>query len=155
MTIGGAPFISYIGPGQINPHVPTSVGTGAQRLIVTTTAGSSTAYTVTVNSSEPGLLPRFVPDRLNSVRGCSFPDGATYVLPIGAITGIPSLIRQGRRHDHFVWHRFRVRYAQRSSRADRAGKQYAGAAISREYRGNSSDSHLCFVWLPAKWGCIS
>ena len=40
VTIGGQPaFISYISPGQINAQVPTGSGTGAQPLVVTTSAG--------------------------------------------------------------------------------------------------------------------
>jgi uncharacterized protein (TIGR03437 family) len=92
VTIGGQPaFISYISPGQINAQVPTSVGTGAQPLIVTTAAGKSAAYSVIVNGVEPGLLapPSFTIGSTSYVVAL-FPDNATFVLPSGAIAGQPS-----------------------------------------------------------------
>jgi uncharacterized protein (TIGR03437 family) len=92
VTIGGQPaFISYISPGQLNAQVPTNSGTGAQPLIVSTSSGNTATYTVTVNGSEPGLLAPASFD-IGSVQYAAalFPDGATYVLPSGAITGVPS-----------------------------------------------------------------
>jgi uncharacterized protein (TIGR03437 family) len=92
MTIGGQPaFIGYISPGQIDAQVPTNVGMGAQPLIVTTSAGKSATFAVTVNPSEPGLLapPSFEIGSTPYVVAL-FPDGATLVLPSGAIAGVPS-----------------------------------------------------------------
>jgi uncharacterized protein (TIGR03437 family) len=71
--------------------VPSNVGTGRQQVVVKTAAGSSSAYTVTVNAAQPGLL---APSSFN-IGGTQyavalFPDGMTYVLPPGAIAGLPS-----------------------------------------------------------------
>jgi uncharacterized protein (TIGR03437 family) len=92
VTIGGQPaFISYISPGQINAQVPSTVGTGSQPLVITTANGQSSTYSVTVKAEVPSLLstPAF------NVSGYQyavalFPDGVTYVLPTGAIPGVPS-----------------------------------------------------------------
>jgi uncharacterized protein (TIGR03437 family) len=92
VTIGGQlAFIDYIGPTQVNAQVPSSAGTGLQPLIVTTTAGASTPYTIMVNASQPGLLAPssfIVGGKQNVV--ALFTDGVTYVLPPGAIAGVPS-----------------------------------------------------------------
>jgi uncharacterized protein (TIGR03437 family) len=92
VTIGGQPaFISYISPGQVNAQVPTNIGTGVQPLVVTTAAGSSATYTVTVNTSEPGLLaPASFLIGSTQYVAALFSDGVTFVLPEGAIPGVPS-----------------------------------------------------------------
>lgn len=92
VTIGGkAAFVSYVSANQIDAQVPADVGTGSQDLVVTTPSGTSSPYTLTVNSTEPGL---FAPASLNvggkQYAGALFPDGATYVLPSGSISGITS-----------------------------------------------------------------
>ncbi len=57
VTIGGqSAFLDYISPNQVNAQVPSNIGTGLQPLIVTTAAGASAAYSVTVNADQPGLL---------------------------------------------------------------------------------------------------
>jgi uncharacterized protein (TIGR03437 family) len=57
VTVGGKSlFIDYASPGQVNGQVPSDVGTGPQPVVVTTAAGSSAAFTITVNPTEPGLL---------------------------------------------------------------------------------------------------
>jgi uncharacterized protein (TIGR03437 family) len=92
VSIGGQPaFIAYVSPGQINAQVPTGIGTGPVPLTVTTSAGTSAPYSVIINDVEPGLL---APASFNIgstpyVVGL-FSDGATYVLPSGAISGVPS-----------------------------------------------------------------
>jgi uncharacterized protein (TIGR03437 family) len=92
VTIGGQrAFISYISPGQINAQVPGNIGTGAQPLVITTAAGVSATYAATVNPAEPGLLAPATFD----IGGYQyvvalFEDGVTYVLPSGAIAGVPS-----------------------------------------------------------------
>ena len=92
VTIGGQfAFIDYISPTQVNAQVPSNVGTGSQPVIVTTTAGSSAASTITVNTAQPGLLAPssfIVGGKLYVV--AVFNDGATFVLPPGAIAGVPS-----------------------------------------------------------------
>jgi uncharacterized protein (TIGR03437 family) len=92
VTIGGvSAFISYISPGQINAQVPSTVGTGPQPVTVTTAAGTSAAFTIQVNLMAPGLL---APSSFNiggkQYAVALFLDGITYVLPTGALAGVPS-----------------------------------------------------------------
>jgi uncharacterized protein (TIGR03437 family) len=92
VTIGGqAAFVSYIDTGQINAQVPAGVSTGAQPLVVTTASGSSPPFTVNIVASQPGLL---APASFNiggtQYVAALFSDGVTYVLPPGAISGVPS-----------------------------------------------------------------
>jgi uncharacterized protein (TIGR03437 family) len=91
VTIGGQPaFLDYISPGQVNVQVPSSIGTGAQPLVVQTPAGSSAAYSVTVNAQQPGLLaPGSFAIGGKQYVTAVFNDG-TYVLPPGAIPGLAS-----------------------------------------------------------------
>ena len=54
VTIGGKPaFIDYISPGQVNALVASNAPTGPQQLTVTTAAGTSAAFNITVNPTEP------------------------------------------------------------------------------------------------------
>jgi uncharacterized protein (TIGR03437 family) len=91
VTIGGqSAFIDYVSPTQVNVQVPGQVGTGAQPLIVTTAAGASQPFSVTVDTTQPGLL---APSNFN-IGGVQyvvalFPDGS-FVLPPGAISGLTS-----------------------------------------------------------------
>jgi uncharacterized protein (TIGR03437 family) len=92
VKIGGQPaYISYVSPGQINAQVPSNIGTGSQPLVITTKSGTSSTFAVTVNPSQPGLLapPSFKLGGLQYAVAL-FPDGATYVLPPGAIPGVSS-----------------------------------------------------------------
>jgi len=92
VTIGGQDaFIAYISPTQVNAQLPSNVGPGPQQIMVTTAAGTSAPYIITVNLAQPGLLapPSF------QIRGKQYAaalsnDGATYVLPPGAIPGTAS-----------------------------------------------------------------
>lgn len=92
VSIGGeSAFVDYISSGQVNAQVPSSVAAGSQQLIVTTGAGSSVAYPVTVKATEPGLLaPSSFKIAGTQYVAALFPDGATYVLPEGAISGVAS-----------------------------------------------------------------
>ena len=79
----------------MNVQVPSNVGTGSQSLTVKTAFGTSAATTVTVNSTEPGML---APPTFN-IGGtqylvAQFTDG-TYVLPPGAIAGVNSRRAKG------------------------------------------------------------
>ena len=91
VTIGGkSAFIDYISPGQVNALVSSDTPAGAQQLIVTSPSGTSTAYSITVNAAEPGIL---APPSFN-INGTPyavaiFTDGA-YALPTGAIAGVNS-----------------------------------------------------------------
>jgi len=90
VTIGGQPaFIDYVSPGQVNAQVPSNIATGPQPVIVQTPGGTSAAYTITVNTTEPGLLAPAVFD-LGGQQYVAALDtnGTTYVLPTGAVSGI-------------------------------------------------------------------
>ncbi len=92
VTIGGqAAFVDFISGGQVNAQVASNTPTGSQTLTVKTPAGTTSSYTVTVNSIEPGLLapPSFNVGGVQYV-GAVFTDLATYVLPPGAVAGVTS-----------------------------------------------------------------
>ena len=92
VTIGGQKaFIDYISPTQVNAQVPSTVGTGTQQVIVTTAAGASAAFSITVNSEQPGLLaPSSFTVAGKQYVTALFADGATFVLPPGSIAGLNS-----------------------------------------------------------------
>lgn len=96
VTINGqSAFLDYVSAGQVNAQIPNGVGTGPGTVILTTSSGSSSAYTLTLNALEPGLL---APSNF-SVNGTQYvvafnsdstaanPD---YTLPTGAIPGLNS-----------------------------------------------------------------
>jgi len=91
VSIGGQnAFVDYISGGQVNAQVPSGAAAGTQTLTVKTANGTSAAYSVTVNSTEPGML---APPSFN-IGGtqylvAQFTDN-TYVLPPGAIAGVAS-----------------------------------------------------------------
>jgi uncharacterized protein (TIGR03437 family) len=91
VSVGGQPaFVAYISSGQVNAQVPSNVATGPQSVVVTTAGRQSSAYSVSIVASEPGLL---APSSF-SLNGqqyvvAQFTDGS-YVLPPGAITGLNS-----------------------------------------------------------------
>lgn len=92
VTIGGQKsFIDYISPAQVNVQVPSNVGNGAQYVFVNTANGESAPAVIAVNSLEPGLLApsSFIAGGKQYVVAL-FPDGATYVLPPGAVAGLQS-----------------------------------------------------------------
>jgi uncharacterized protein (TIGR03437 family) len=92
VTIGGqSAFVDYISPGQVNAEVPSSVAAGAQPVIVTQGGVASNPLTVTVNAEAPGLLaPSSFDIGGTQYVAALFSDGVTYVLPPGAIAGVPS-----------------------------------------------------------------
>jgi len=92
VTIGGQnAFIDYISGTQINALVPGNVSTGQQQVVVKNAAGSSAAFNVTVNATQPGLLalPAW---KIGSTQYATAltTDGKSYILPPGAIAGLPS-----------------------------------------------------------------
>jgi uncharacterized protein (TIGR03437 family) len=84
VTVAGQPaYIDYVSPGQVNVQVPTGITAGAQPLVVTTAGGSSTPYTILVNTVEPGVLAPtafFVNGHQNVVALLS--NTLTYILPV-------------------------------------------------------------------------
>jgi uncharacterized protein (TIGR03437 family) len=90
VTIGGqSAFIDYVSPGQVNAQVPSNIPTGKQPVVVTTPGGTSVAYTIAVNTTEPGLLAPAVFD-LGGAQyvAALYANGTTYVLPPGAVSGV-------------------------------------------------------------------
>jgi uncharacterized protein (TIGR03437 family) len=84
VTVGGkSAFVYYISAGQLNVQVPSDVGNGAQKVVVTTVGGSSNAFSIPVNVTEPGLLapPQFDIDK-TQYAVAQFSDGF-YDLPPG------------------------------------------------------------------------
>jgi uncharacterized protein (TIGR03437 family) len=90
VTIGGqAAFIDFVSPGQVNAQVPSNIATGPQPVIVQTPGGTSVAFTITVNTTEPGLLAPAVFDLGGQQYVAAlYTNGTTYVLPTGAVSGI-------------------------------------------------------------------
>jgi len=91
VTIGGQPaFVDYISSNQIDVQVPSTLNPGVQQITVTTAAGTSAPYPVTVVSVEPGLL---APASFNiggkQYVAATFQDGS-FALPAGAIPGVAS-----------------------------------------------------------------
>ena len=92
VTIGGqAAFVGYISPAQVNVEAPSNLPAGPLPLIVTTAAGASAAYTVTVNATAPGLLApaSFSIGGKQYVVAILSGTGA-YALPTNAIAGVAS-----------------------------------------------------------------
>ena len=81
----------YISPGQVNVQVPSNVQTGTQPMVVSTAAGASAIYNITVNATQAGMLapPNFLIGGKQYATAL-FTDGVTYVLPVNAIPGVPS-----------------------------------------------------------------
>ncbi len=92
VTIGGqAAFVAYVSPTQLNAQLPSNLGAGAHEITVTTAAGTSAPYSITVNPTQPGLYapPSF---RIGDQQyvAALLSDGATFVLPSGAIPEVAS-----------------------------------------------------------------
>jgi uncharacterized protein (TIGR03437 family) len=92
VTIGGQnSYVRYISPGQVNVQVPSGVGTGQQSVVVSTSTGSSAAYPITVNATQPGFLaPSSFQIGGKQYIAALFADGTTFVVPTSAIPGIIS-----------------------------------------------------------------
>jgi uncharacterized protein (TIGR03437 family) len=92
VTIGGqAAFVSYISPGQVNIQAPSPLAAGSQEVRVTTAAGISEAYFVTVTARQPALLaPATFISAGRQYAAALLSDGTTFVLPRNALAGIVS-----------------------------------------------------------------
>lgn len=95
VTIGGQKaFVDYISssPGQVNAQLPSNIPTGgALALTVTNGTQTSAPFNLKLNSTEAGLLaPNSFLIRGNQYVAALLPDGATYILPAGAIAGVTS-----------------------------------------------------------------
>jgi uncharacterized protein (TIGR03437 family) len=90
---GQKAFVNYIvaNPGQVNVELPSNIPTGAQQITVTNKNGTSAPFNVTVNATEPGLLaPASFKIGGKQYVVAFHSDNVTYVLPEGAIAGLPS-----------------------------------------------------------------
>ena len=92
VTIGGQnAFVEFVSSGQVNAQLPSTITAGTQQIIVSTAAGASASYGVTVNPTQPGLYaPASLKIGGKQYVGALFPDGKTYVLPVGAVPSLPS-----------------------------------------------------------------
>ena len=90
VTIGNQPaYIDYISGGQVNAQVPSNVSTGSQPLVVKNAAGTSSSYSLTINSTQPGLLDEYKVGSVQYVTAL-FSDNQTLVMPTGAVNGVTS-----------------------------------------------------------------
>jgi hypothetical protein len=89
---GQKAFVNYIvaNPGQVNVQLPSNIPTGTQQIVVMNKNGTSAPFNVTVNATEPGLLaPASFKVGGKQYVVAFHADNVTYVLPTGAISGIP------------------------------------------------------------------
>ncbi|MBL0156357.1 MAG: hypothetical protein IPP47_04560 [Bryobacterales bacterium] len=89
VSVGDQPaYLSYVSPNRLKVQLPSSLSAGIQRVTVTTVAGSSAAYELTVNETEPGLQApsTFRVDDMQFAAAL-LEDGATWALPEGAVEG--------------------------------------------------------------------
>ena len=92
VTIGGyAAFVSYISPTQINALLPSNVPIGSLPITVANANGTSPPISIAVSDygARP-LDPLDLQHWRHTVCRCCFPRLQDYVLPEGAIAGIPS-----------------------------------------------------------------
>ena len=91
VTVGGQPmFIDYVSPGQVNGQVNSQLATGPQQVILTTAAGTSAPFTITVNNTEPGILaPSAFKIGGTQYAVAQFADGF-YDLPPGLVSEVAS-----------------------------------------------------------------
>ena len=93
ILIGGQEaFVEYISSGQVNAQLPSTLPTGGPLpLTVMNGTATSNAINITVNTVQPGLLaPASLQIGGKQYVAALLPDGATYVLPSGAISGVAS-----------------------------------------------------------------
>jgi uncharacterized protein (TIGR03437 family) len=89
VTVGGVPaYVEFISANQLNVQVPSNIGTGPQRVIVTTSLGSSLPYVLGVEPLEPGLYaPSLTNIGGNQYVWAMLPDGSL-ALPPGSVPGV-------------------------------------------------------------------
>ncbi len=91
VTVGGLnAYIDYVSPTQVNAQVPTGINTGSQQVVVSTGAGQSAGFSITVQNTAAGLL---APTQF-SVGGkqyvAAYHQDGTLVMPAGAVSGVTS-----------------------------------------------------------------
>jgi trimeric autotransporter adhesin len=92
VTVGGQPaYIDYISSGQVNVQVPSNVSAGTQQLVLSNESGTTSAYSVTVNATEPGFwAPPTFKIGGKQYLGAQSSDFKSYILPKGAVSGLTS-----------------------------------------------------------------
>lgn len=93
VTIGGqAAYVDYISATQINVQIPYTVAAGNQAVVVKDSAGASIEnVSITINPVQPGMYaPAAFKVGGTQYAGALFSDGATYALPPGVGTGVPT-----------------------------------------------------------------
>lgn len=92
VSIGGqAAFLSAISPTQVNVQIPSNVGPGVQPLTITTSAGTSAAFNITVSTAAPALYaaPNLQVGGKQYTASFNSPP-LTFVLPAGVIPTVTS-----------------------------------------------------------------
>ena len=93
VLIGGQKaFVEYISSSQINAQLPSTIATGGPLpLTVMNETAASSSVNIMVNAVEPGLLaPASFQIGGKQYVVALLPDGATYILPSSAISGVAS-----------------------------------------------------------------
>jgi uncharacterized protein (TIGR03437 family) len=91
LTIGGqSAFVDFVSPLQVDAESPSNTPLGSQPVVITTPGGTSAPFMLPVNVTEAGLdaPPSFNIGGVQYVVAL-FANG-TFVLPVGAIPGLPS-----------------------------------------------------------------
>ncbi len=86
VTVAGVPaYIDYVSPGQVNAQVPPGIPLGQQPVVVTTAGGTSIAYSINVNTAEPGLLATapFILNGNQNVEAVFSNALTTFAFPVG------------------------------------------------------------------------
>ena len=87
---GQSAFLDYVSAGQVNAQIPNGVGTGPGTVILTTSSGSSSAYTLTLNALEPGLLAPSSFTIGGKQYVVAFNSDGSYTLPTTSTLGLTS-----------------------------------------------------------------
>jgi uncharacterized protein (TIGR03437 family) len=87
---GLSAFLDYVSSGQVNAQIPTGVGTGPATVTLTTSSGSSSPYTLTLNALEPGLLAPSSFTIGGKQYVVAFNSDGSYTLPTTSTLGLTS-----------------------------------------------------------------
>ncbi len=147
VLIGGQQaFVEYVStsPGQINVQLPSNIPTGGTLpLTVMNGTATSNAVNVTVNAVEPGLLaPSSFLIGGNQYVVALLPDGATYILPNGAIPAVPSRPAKPNDDDHVIRYWIRFSHAGQPGGPNCYPAESAHATIPDSVRPDAGASNL-------------
>jgi uncharacterized protein (TIGR03437 family) len=94
VTVAGInAYVDYVSPGQVNVQVPSGVPLGQQPVVVMTAGGTSSAYSINVNTAEPGLLATalFIINGNQNIDAVFSNALTTFVSPVG-ISGLTTAV---------------------------------------------------------------